>query len=776
MLPASQRPLQAPARCLLRWRIAAAAGLAACLAGTALGSGTALAQDVAPAPEVAPPPASTAPGDIAQTEQIGFEADRLEYQQESEVVTAIGNVVLRRDGQTVRADTVTWNRQSGQIVANGNIRFVDADGNQLYVDKLELTDELRAGAMENMLLALREGGRLAAERGTRAENGTVILERAAYTGCEVEDEAGCPRRPSWRITARQVVYDPNAKTVRFNGARLELFGVRLIPLPGLLVATDGRAVSGPLIPDIRLSASNGVELNETYYHRISDNRDIAVTGYVYTKALPMVSAQYRALTEKGAYQVTGYVTRSEVIPIGGVSTGRSDEWRGYLYSNGKFQLDPKWSVTYSGRIASDRTFLRRYDISRDDRLRSMFDVERIDDNSYLSISGWATQTMRIGESQGQQPFALPLIDYRRRIRDPLLGGQIELQANTLALTRTTGQDTQRAFASANWSLRKLTGMGQEVTLTALVRGDVYHSDQNWLTNPAYRGNQGWESRGVAIGAVDVKWPFVGTFMGGTQVLTPRIQFVGTPRIRNLAIPNEDARAIELEDSNLFALNRFPGYDRVEDGARFTYGFDWQWERPSWRVSTTIGQSYRLSDKPQLFPAGTGLSDRFSDFVGRTEVRYRDFFKLTHRFRLDKDSLAFRRNEVDATIGSQRTYLEVGYLRLDRDINFNGLIPPLTAAPEDLRDREELRLSARVAFAKYWSLFGAGVFNLTNREEDPRLGSDGFQALRTRLGAAYQDDCMEIAFTWRRDYVTTGDAQRGNTFQLHFALRNLGLRR
>ena len=768
MLPETQRPLQAFVCRLPRWHIAAAALLAAGLPGAWCSA--ALAQEV-----------SGSSGAITESEQIGFEADRLEYQQDSEVVTAVGNVVLRRQGQTVRSDRVTWNRKTGEIVADGNIRFVDADGNQLYVDKLELTDELKAGAMENMLLALNEGGRLAAERGTRGEDGKVLLEHAAYTGCEVEDAAGCPKKPSWRVTARQVVYDPEAKTVRFNGARLELFGVRLIPLPGLVVATDGRAVSGPLIPDLRLSASNGVEINETYYHRISPNRDIAVTGYVYTKALPMVSAQYRALTDKGAYQITGYLTRSEVIPIGAASTGQSDEWRGYVYANGKFQLDPKWSVTFSGRLASDRTFLRRYDISRDDRLRSMFDVERIDDNSYLSISGWATQTMRINEIQSQQPFALPLIDYRRRLADPLLGGRIELQANSLALTRTTGQDTQRAFASAKWSLRKLTGMGQEVTFTALVRGDVYHSDNNGLSNPAYQGLPGWQGRGIAIGAIDVKWPFVGSFMGGTQVLTPRLQFVASPPIRNLAIPNEDARAIELEDSNLFSLNRFPGYDRVEDGARVTYGFDWQWEKPNWRVSTTVGQSYRLSDKQQLFPGGTGLSDRFSDIVGRTEVRYKDFVKLTHRFRLDKDSLAVRRNEVDATVGSQRTYLEVGYLRLNRDISFAGLIPPgtppaLAVAPEDLRDREELRLSARVAFAKYWSLFGSGVFNLTNRDEDPTLGSDGFQALRTRLGAAYQDDCMEIAFTWRRDYVTTGDAQRGNTFQLHFALRNLGFRK
>ena len=117
-------------------------------------------------------------------------------------------------------------------------------------------------------------------------------------------------------------------------------------------------------------------------------------------------------------------------------------------------------------------------------------------------------------------------------------------------------------------------------------------------------------------------------------------------------------AIELEDTNLFALNRFPGYDRVEDGTRFTYGVDWQFERPEWRISSTIGQSYRLSSKPTIFPNGTGLTSRTSDVVGRTQLRYREFIALTHRFRLDKDNLAVRRNEFDATIGSHRTYLEL----------------------------------------------------------------------------------------------------------------------
>jgi LPS-assembly protein len=699
---------------------------------------------------------------------VAFEADRVEYRfDDQDLVVASGNVVLRQNEQSVRADTVTWDRDSGRIVADGNVRMVDQDGNQLFTERVELTDELKAGAMQNLLIALREGGRLAAVKGERMEDGSILLTRAAYTGCEVENADGCPKRPSWRVTAGRVVYDPDAKRVRFKGARLELFGAIPVPLPGLSLRTDGGASSGFLVPDFGFTPSNGVEVSGSYYWRFSDNRDLTATAYVFSDVPPMASLQYRALTEKGAYQITGYATESRRIPIIGATPGSQRDLRGYIFANGRFQLTPHWSVTSSIRRTTDRTFLRRYDISRDDRLRSMIDVERIGENSYFSIAGWATQTLRVGDQQGQVPVALPAIDYRHRFTDPVLGGKIELQANSLAILRSTGPDTQRAFAGARWGLRRITGLGQEVMLTALVRGDLYHSDENGLTSTAiYRGDPGWQTRGVATGAIDVKWPLVGKIFGGTQVLTPRIQLVASPRIRNLAVPNEDARAIDLEDSNLFALNRFPGYDRIEDGVRFTYGFDWQFERPRWRFKTTVGQSVRLTRERTPLPDGTGLSNRTSDIVGRTEVRYRDFINLVHRFRLDKDNLAIRRNEFDATIGDHRTYAEIGYVKLNRDI---------AAGLEDLQDREELRFAGRVAFKRYWSLFGSAVVNLTDRNEDPVLGSDGFQPLRTRLGAAYEDDCLEIALTWRRDYVATGDARKGNSFQIHFALRNIGFR-
>ncbi|PSJ19588.1 LPS-assembly protein LptD, partial [Halomonas sp. ND22Bw] len=85
-----------------------------------------------------------------------------------------------------------------------------------------------------------------------------------------------------------------------------------------------------------------------------------------------------------------------------------------------------------------------------------------------------------------------------------------------------------------------------------------------------------------------------------------------------------------------------------------------------------------------------------------------------RYRLDKDNLAVRRNEIDATVGSRRTYATVGYLRLNR--NIQGL--------EDLQDREEVRAGGRLAFARYWSVWGSAMIDLTDRAEDPLSQSDG----------------------------------------------------
>lgn len=702
---------------------------------------------------------------MGEDREITFSAENIRFDSEADTITATGDVILRRNTQILRAETVSWNRRTGEVVAAGDVRIIDPSG-IIYGDTITLTEDLRAGAIENILLILDEGGRIVANQATR-NDGRIALNEASYTACAVQDRDGCPKSPSWQIRAVKVLYNPDTKKVSYKGARLELFGIPILPLPGFSHPVDDTSRSGLLLPNARISQANGLEYTQPYYFALAPNRDLTVSTSVFSDVLPLVQAEYRALNEKGAYKISGHATASSRIPVGATLPLSSErDFRGYFDAVGKFQITPNWNISSSIRVTTDRTFLRRYDISREDRLRSTIKAERIDDDSYFSLLGWATQTLRVNDPQGQVPIALPILDYRRRLADPLVGGKVEFRVNTLAITRTDGQDTQRAFASAQWDLRRVAPGGQLFTLTAYGRGDVYNSDENALTSTlVYQGQPGFQGRAVGSVAADLQWPLVGEVFDGTQTITPRVQVVATTPGSNLDIPNEDARAIELETGNLFALNRLPGFDRIEDGARIVYGLEWQLERPGMRIDAVIGQSYRFNNKSDIIPLGTGLAERTSDVVGRTEIRFKDIVKLTHRYRLDKDSLQVRRNEIDATFGSRRTYGQISYLRLDRDIG-----PEI----EDLQDREELRVAGRVQIDRYWSVFGSGILDLTDAEEDPTNFSDGFEPIRTRLGIAYDDDCISLGFTWRRDFVAIGDAPRGNSFLLRFRLRNIGI--
>ncbi|MDQ3247502.1 MAG: LPS assembly protein LptD [Pseudomonadota bacterium] len=740
---------------------------------------TALAQDVEPTGPVVATSPLPSPEELpfGQSDEapiasqlIDFSADQVVYDGDTDVVTATGQVRMSSDGNYLAADNVTWDRSTGQVRAIGNVVVLTPEGDRLIGDNVELTDSLRDGTVGNLLVVLETGGRIAAERGTRSGD-QFILDNAIYSPCPVTSESGCARKPSWSITAARVIHEPGRNRVRFQGGRLQLFGVALPLLPVFAIGTGGQSggVSGWLAPDLSYSSRNGLEIALPRHWRFAPNRDLTVTPHIYTGALPAIEARYRHLNQIGAFQIGGFATYGRIEDPDPearfADNGSRRGLRAYFEANGKAQLDPLWSVTSSLRFATDKTVTRRYDITRDDRLRNLVNVERITPDSYLSIAGWAFQGLRGSDDQDEIPIALPALDARLRVDPPMIGGIVELQANSLAIIRFDGQDTQRAFASARWNLRTLTPLGQELLLTAFARGDAYHTDESAKTSVAiYRGEDGWNFRGIGALAADLKWPLIGGLFGGTQRLVPRLQLVLTPPTPNLEIPNEDARAVDLEDSNLFALNRFPGYDRWEDGSRVTYGVDWAYDRPNLAVATTVGQSYRISRDPVIFPEGTGLTDRYSDYVGRTRVRYGRLVELTHRFRVDKDSFEVRRNEVDLTVGSDETYALIGYLRLNRNID-----PTI----EDLRDKEELRLAGRVKFARYWSIFGATVIDLTDEEEDPLSIADGYEPVRHRLGINYEDECIDIGLTWRRDYERFGEYREGSTFALRFALKGLG---
>ncbi len=733
-----------------------------------------MAQDAAPAPGALPAgDATVVPrngGPLIQTgDVIDFSADQMTYDDAGEIATATGNVQMRRDAYTLTADTIEYNRKTGVVVASGHVISTDPDGNQAFGDRIELTEALKDGAIDNILLVLADGGRLAAASGRRV-GGISTLNRAVYSPCRVTGDDGCPKTPVWQIKALQVIHNPVRHRISYRHARLEMFGVPVIALPRFS-HPDGFAdrVPGLLLPQIELRKTLGLGIGLPTYIPLGSDRDVTVTPYLFTSANPALKLQARRLFGPGPVQADALFTYARLTDFaadGVTPIDRGNRFRGYLGVKGQFQLTSEWRSTFSLRLTTDDTFNRLYGLDYDDSLRSNLMFERFRSESYLAVSLWGFQGLNARDIGGQIPFALPVIDYDWRPTQEVLGGRLRFGANTLNLYRSNGQNVRRGLAFARWDRSFLTGFGQRITATTLLRGDLYNtSAPDKATLPIYAGSADFKGRVIPAAALDIEWPFAGPFLGGSQTITPRVQLVASPRAVNNGIPNEDSRSVELEDINLFDLTRFPGYDRWEGGSRITYGIQYALNRPNWALTSEIGQSARLDRRGDDFPSGTGLSGTLSDFVGRTTVKYRDFVELTHRFRVDKNDFAVRRNEIDLAIGSRQTYATFGYLKLKRNISI-----------EDLADREELRAGGRVAFARFWSAFGSVIIDLTKpgANTQPTIPpEDGFNPIRHRFGVQYEDDCFRFGVTWRRDYITDRDLQAGNSYQLTIAFKNIG---
>ena len=293
-----------------------------------------------------------------------------------------------------------------------------------------------------------------------AQDGYTTLYHAAYTPCAVVDDERLPAGPDLADHRGQ-------RRPRSGPQPHQLPGREPQPVrhadhrPARPVASrrqPGRRQRPARARHPRSAAATASSSALPYYFQLAPNRDATITPHVYHRgAADARRPNIAQLTS--ARRLPGRRLRHLWLAHADRSRGGADRGprrRAPRLYRGQWPVParPAWSVTASGRYVTDRTFLRRYDISRDDRLRSVVDAERISADSYISIAGWAFQGLRV--DRRRRPAAdRPARDRRaladRRSRSGTARSSCRPTASRSS--RTEGQDTQRAFAGARWDRR-----------------------------------------------------------------------------------------------------------------------------------------------------------------------------------------------------------------------------------------------------------------------------------------------------------------------------------
>ncbi|WP_339332776.1 LPS assembly protein LptD [uncultured Maricaulis sp.] len=691
---------------------------------------------------------------------IYLEADHVEDIAGGTGYIARGNVRVRQDPRTLLADEIEYHPDENRVVARGHVIILGQGPFPQYADEVELDSQLAAGVAIGFASLLENNGQVAAAAAIRSADGSLQLNDAYYTACELCEDG--EHEPTWRLRAREIVQDADEQMIYYRDARLEIGGVPVLYAPVFAHADpSSERHSGFLFPKVGASSRLGFVYQQPYYWSISPSQDLVIAPRVMTNVNPLIYGEYRKRFWSGFMELEGSYTDEFEIDSDGERYGERDA-RWHLFGGGEWAINPDWRWGFGVQRSSDDLHLRRYDFSEADKDRgaplnslsrqlvSQIYLDGRTRNSTGSIVAASYQSLRTNADDDIIPALAPVLNYQRVFNAPEGWGRLNVEASAAVLRREVGTDYDRVTAQLDWRTRWITSPGIVIEPFALARADSYSFDDLPVVDPLTDPVSDSLSRTLGLVGTEISWPF---YRGGETtdwIVEPVISVISASDNRNAGrIVNEDSLAIDLDESLLFQPVRAPGYDIWEEGERISYGLRTtaMWGDDG-RARLFVGQSERL-DGVAVFNPASGLTEDSSDYVVAGEIDLAGF-SAEVQARVDPDSLDTNRLDVSFGYAGERFSGTVRYLDISDD------------AGTRIGAQRELRGDFEVGLTQHWSAIGE-----ITRDLDREI------TRRQELGLRYGDDCSQFDIVYQREDLGISELGPSESIQFRITLFTLG---
>ena len=670
---------------------------------------------------------------LAAQAYAGLIADSITYDADSADLRASGNVVVSYEGVALEAVSISYNSATGQLRAEGPLRLTTADGTVTLADLAELSSDLQTGLISGARVLLADQFQLAAPEIRRTGGRFTAFYQVVGSSCQV-----CGKRPTpiWQIRASRVIHDQEVGRFYFENATFVVFGLPILQMPRMSIPDPSiTRSSGFLFPELAVSNSFGNGIKMPYYLVLGDHSDATFTPFVTTNGAFVIEAEYRKRLINGSIDILGAFALTD--PVGG--TG------GFLKASVSFGFGDRYEAFADFNFSSTNGFLRRFDYDESDRLVSEIGLRRYGDSGFLNASLVYFQSLREGELASEIPIVLPEVTWRRTFVEPLTGGSTAFTLETVGLWRSGGRDMLRASASGDWRRDWSAPFGMRLTTFAETHLDLYRV---W-DDGAYSDNV-LKVFTPIIGA-ELRWPLSMTRGEVLHMLEPVAQFIYTvPFGFNDDVPNEDSTQLEFDETNLFAVNRFPGANVYEAGFRANLGASYRrFDPDGWIFGFDAGRVYRFKDNGQ-FTTESGLGGAVSDVLAAVRFELPPHVRVINRF-LIGGGFNVKRAEVELSLDYDRFNIESSYVYL---------APNVSADAPDARS--EIQLAADWRMSQNWKIGAEWRHDLIAQE--PVYGA---------LGLTYGNECIEVEVSVARRFTDSANFPAGTTYNIAIKLAGLG---
>lgn len=584
---------------------------------------------------------------------IGAKASR--YEQEEQVATLAGDVVMRQGSMQIEADEASLYQAESRGELNGKVRLRD-NGALIVGDHADVQLDTGAAKVDNAEYVLHKSRiRGSALYAKRAEDSIIRLKDGTYTTCE-------PSSNAWQLKGNNITLNPATGFGTATNVTLRVKDIPVFYTPYIYFPIDDRRQSGFLPPSFSSSTDTGFMLVTPYYFNLAPNYDATLYPRYMTKRGLLMEGEFRYLTESSEGQFgaaylnddnddrkrqTDYTDKRYMLNWqhkGGLDsrvltevdyTKISDPYyfqdleSDQIGVESRDYLNQQAAVSYRGDDYTARLNVQAY------QLATVTQITPYDKLPQLTLDGM------LPTHPGGLNFAYntELVRFDRSLENGNYTNEDgttapRLDTNVTGLARANGTRMNLAPSVSlplNWSYGFLTP-----SLKYMYTQYDLDLDGTGKTQLATAGGKfdSTVNRSVPIASVDSGLYFDrNTNWFGTnyrQTLEPRAFYLYVPEKNQDDIPIFDTSESTFSYSSLWRDNRFSGTDRVGDENKLSLGLtsrlieDNGFERQ--RIS--VGQAYYFKDRKVQLP---GISDDRKDATSSMSP-----YALEYAYRFNRD--------------------------------------------------------------------------------------------------------------------------------------------
>ena len=700
-------------------------------------------------------------------------ANELVYNRDAEKVTASGGVQIYYNRYRMVAQRVEYNQQSGRVIARGNIELIEPDGNRIYADELDVTDDFGQGFLNSLRVETTDNTRIAAESAERLPGDLMVLNSGVYTACLPCAEKP-NRAPLWQVKAERVIQNGQTHTVRLENARFELFGRPIGFLPFIEVPDHTvERKSGFLFPTMSLDDKLGFGLTVPYYHVFSPHMDATLSPTYYTGQGLLLEGEIRNRFETGEHRFRfAGINQRDPHAFDVNTSDYNADTRLMAASEARFEINPRWAFGWDVMVQSDNNFSKTYRLDGvdDDVFRNEVYLTGLGKRNYFDLRAFYFNVQDTADdniAERRQAIVYPSLDYQYISPEPVAGGELSITTNFTNLSRreddfyyagTTARypglegNYTRFSTEAEWKRTFTTPGGLLVTPLLAARGDALrHSSSppsfdfagTTYSYPDFE-DSGANGRYMVTAGLETRYPFLITTDNSSHIIEPIAQIYVRPD-EQLAgrLPNEDAQSFVFDATTLFERDKFSGYDRIEGatranvGIRYTGSFD-----NGVGLRGLFGQSFQLrglnsfaTDDLVHVGANSGLETDRSDYVGMAGIDLPFGVSLQAATRFDEKTFDLERTDASVSYSSPRLSSSLVYTQIEAQ--------PEYGSPENT---DLLQSSSVFRINENWSVGGAAVLDLNDQE-----------IIRRNVGISYADECTIFTLAYSDEGASSTNA-------------------